>query len=641
MNIKKSDFIWMAGGPQGSGVDSSANIFARACCYGGLNVYGKREYSSNIKGMHSYFQIRVSSEKVGAIVDRIDLLCTFDAESVVRHIWEVTPGGGIICDTGVLETKIFSIPSLPPSFLEEFKKNLDEKGLQPETVNDLLSELRKNDVRIYTVPYLEMLKEIGKEVGEEQLSRLTRMINVLTLGVSFGLVNYDKKNVEKAINIIFGKKPSIVSMNLLAFNKAYDYARDKFGDTGFKLNTMKTDEERIFLQGTQAVALGKLAGGCRIQAYYPITPAADESEYLEEKQVLENGGGAIIVMQTEDEIAAITMAIGAALTGVRSATSTSGPGFSLMVEGLGWAGINEVPVVINYYQRGAPATGLPTRHGQDDLRFAIHASHGEFPRIILCSGDIEECFYDAAQAFNYAERYQTPVIHLIDKALANSNVSCQMLDPRFVRIERGELLSEADISGKDYRRFEFTDTGISPRLPIGTPGAVFWNTGDEHSETGHISEEPMMRTRMIEKRMKKLDTAEREIPLKEKINFFGDEDAPAIIVSWGSPKGAILEAMEMLKKDGYRTGFLQIRMPHPLPKEYITKLLGKASKKIDIEGNYSGQLAGIIREKTGVLMDYFILKWNGRPMSSDEVYDALLRIMQDKAQVRQVLNGGS
>jgi len=638
---KKSDFIWMAGGPQGSGVDSSANIFARACCYGGLHVYGKREYSSNIKGLHSYFQIRLSSEKVGAMVDRVDLLCTFDAESVIRHIWEVVPGGGIICDSGVLETKIFGIPALPPPFLEEFRKDLDEKGLKPETVNDLLSELRKNDLRIYEVPYLDMLKEIGKEVGEEQLSKLTRMINVLTLGVSFGIVNYEKKNVEKAINTIFGKKPSIVSMNLLAFNKAYEYAREKFADTGFELNTIETDEERIFLQGTQAVALGKLAGGCRIQAYYPITPAADESEYLEENQVLENGGGAIIVMQTEDEISAITMATGAALTGARSATSTSGPGFSLMVEGLGWAGINEVPVVINYYQRGAPATGLPTRHGQDDLRFAIHASHGEFPRIIVCSGDIEECFYDAAQAFNYAERYQTPVIHLIDKALANSNVSCQMLDPRFVRIERGELLNEADISGKNYRRFEFTDTGISPRLPIGTPGAVFWNTGDEHSETGHITEEPGMRTRMVEKRMKKLDTADREIPLEEKINFFGDEDAPAIIVSWGSPKGAILEAMEMLKKDGYRIGFLQVRMPHPLPREYIAKVLAKASKKIDIEGNYSGQLAGIIREKTGVLMDYFVLKWNGRPMSSDEVYDALLRIMQDKAQVRQVLQGGS
>jgi 2-oxoglutarate ferredoxin oxidoreductase subunit alpha len=640
MNTGNDDFIWMASGPQGSGVDSSANIFARACCYGGLHVYGKREYSSNIKGLHSYFHIRVSPREVGSIVDRVNLLCTFDAESIVRHIWEVAPGGGIICDSAVLETKIFSIPTLTPPFLEEFRKNLDKKGLQPETVNDLLSEVKNNNVRIYSIPYLEMLKDIGKEVGEEQISKLIRMINILTLGASFGLVNYDKKHVEKAINAIFEKKPAIVSMNVTAFSKAYDYVREKFGDTGLKLKAIKTDEERIFLQGTQAVALGKLAGGCRIQAYYPITPAADESEYMEENQVLEDRG-AIIVMQTEDEIAAITMATGAALTGARSATSTSGPGFSLMVEGLGWAGINEVPVVINYYQRGAPATGLPTRHGQDDLRFAIHASHGEFPRIVLCSGDIEECFYDAAQAFNYAERYQTPVIHLIDKALANSNMSCKMFDPRFVDIDRGDLLTEEDIAGKDYRRFEFTYNGISPRLPLGTPGAVFWNTGDEHSESGHITEEPAMRTSMLEKRMKKLDTANSEIPLEEKIKFYGDEDAPAVIVSWGSPKGAILEAMEMLKKDGYRTGFIQVRIPHPLPKEYITEALGKATKKITVEGNYSGQLAGIIREMTGIPMDYFVLKWNGRPMSSDEVYDALLRIMQGNAHERQVLNGGS
>ncbi|VVB89962.1 2-oxoglutarate synthase subunit KorA [uncultured archaeon] len=259
----------------------------------------------------------------------------------------------------------------------------------------------------------------------------------------------------------------------------------------------------------------------------------------------------------------------------------------------------------------------------------------------MCSGDIEECFYDAARAFNYADRYQTPVIHLIDKALANSSMSYKTFDPSRVKIERGQLLTGTDVAGKTYRRFEFTDSGVSPRLPIGTPGAVFWNTGDEHYESGHITEESMIRTRMVEKRMKKLDTADREIPLDEKINFFGDMDAPAIIVSWGSPKGAILEAMEILKKDGYKTGFIQVRMPHPLPKEYITKVLGKATKKITVEGNYSGQLAGIIREKTGIPMDYFVLKWNGRPMSSDEVYDALLHIMQGNAPERQVLNGGS
>jgi 2-oxoglutarate ferredoxin oxidoreductase subunit alpha len=437
-------------------------------------------------------------------------------------------------------------------------------------------------------------------------------------------------------------------MNLLALNKAYEYAKQKFSDFGHKLEVIHTDDKRMFIQGTQAAALGKLVGGCRLQTYYPITPAADESEYLEENEVLqleqsavEQSGGSILIMQTEDEISAINMASGAALTGTRAATATSGPGFSLMVEGLGWAGNGEVPLVVTYYQRGAPATGLPTRHGQSDLRFAMHAAHGEFPRIILSSGDIEECFYDAARAFNYAERYQTPVIHLIDKALANSNKSCKMLDPRLIKIERGQLLTEADVQGKEYKRYLLTESGVSPRLPLGTPGAVFWNTGDEHDEQGHISEEPMMRTRMYEKRMKKLETADKEIPVSERISFYGDPEASATVVSWGSPKGAVLEAIERLDPEGYRLNFLQVRMPHPLPKEYVAEVLNKAKKKIVVEGNYTAQLAGIIKESTGVDMDNYVLKWNGRPMSSDEVYEALKLIMQDKAPKRQVLTHGT
>jgi len=644
--VIRDEFVWMAGGPQGSGVDSGANIFARACCYGGLNVYGKREYHSNIKGLHSYFHVRVSPKEIRADVDRVDLLATFDAETIVRHVWEVSPSGGIIADKDALGTRIDAIPTLPPPFRTEFQKTLESRGAKAETVGDLLNEVKKNNVRTYVVPYMEVLKQVGDEIGEEKLSKLTRMINVLALGVSFGLINYDKAPVERAIRMIFGDKPKIIQMNIIALDKAYEYAKRNFGDDfGYKLETAPTNEERLLLQGTQAVALGKLVGGCRLQTYYPITPAADESEYLEENEILQltsgQKGGSIIVMQTEDEIAAINMANGAALTGTRAATSTSGPGFSLMVEGLGWAGNNEVPVVINYYQRGAPSTGLPTRHGQDDLRFAIHAAHGEFPRIVLSSGDIEECFYDTARAFNYAERYQMPVIHLIDKALANSTKSCTVFDPNLVKVERGQLLAMAEVKGKEYKRFQFTESGISARLPIGTPSVVFWYTGDEHDELGHISEEPMTRTRMVDKRMRKLETADQEIPVQERVNFFGELDATATILSWGSPKGAILEAMERLRLEGFKTNFLQVRMPHPLPKDYIAEVLNKAQKKIDVETNYSGQLAGIVREKTGIAMDYFVLKWNGRPMSADEVYEALKMIMQERAPKRQVLTHGT
>lgn len=637
--------VWMAGGPQGSGVDSAANIFGRACCYGGLHVYGKREYHSNIKGLHSYFHIRVSKKEVSADLDRVDLLCTFDAESVVRHAFEVAKGGGIIVDEESLATRIDLIQPLTPSFKMGFQKILEGRNAKVDTVNDLLEELKKDDVRTFVVPYTGILKEVADVIHEEKLSKLTRMINVLALGISFGMMNYNKEPIERAIKMIFGDKPKVIEMNILTLNKAYEYAQKNFSQVfGFTLETVATNEERIFLQGTQSVAMGKLAAGLRVQTYYPITPAADESEYIEENEVLEstNGqAGGVIVMQTEDEIAAINMASGAALTGVRAATATSGPGFSLMVEGLGWAGHNEVPIVLTYYQRGAPSTGLPTRHGQGDLQFSMHASHGEFPRIILSSGDIQECFYDGARAFNYAERYQTPVIHLIDKALANSNKSYSMFDPSLVKVERGQLLTEADVKGKEYKRFEFTESGISPRVPMGTPGVFFWNTGDEHDEWGNINEEPANRTRMYEKRMKKLDLADKEIPAEERINFFGDPNATATIVSWGSPKGAILEAMERLTQEGFRMNFIQVRMPMPLPKNYLEEKLGKAQKKIMVEGNYNAQLARAIREETGIIMDYLVLKWNGRPMSADEVYDALKMIMQDKAPRRQVLTHGS
>jgi 2-oxoglutarate ferredoxin oxidoreductase subunit alpha len=321
----------------------------------------------------------------------------------LRHIQEVVPEGGIIIDSQQMNTEVFKIPTLPPEFKDELRKFMSEKKVG-ETLKDFLEYAKTNNVHIFPVPYMGLLNQIGEKLGIDKISKITRMINVLTIGISFSLFKYDRGLVEKAVKATFSEK--IANMNIMAMNHAYDYAEENFKD-GFKHKLEKTivNEERIFLTGNQAVAMGKVMGGCRVQTYYPITPAADESEYLEAHEILKTRGEdeAIIVIQTEDEIAAVNSASGAALAGARAATSTSGPGFSLMAEGLGWAGHNEVPLVITYYQRGAPATGLPTRHGQADLRFALHAAHGEFPRIILASGDIRECFYDAAKAFNLAE----------------------------------------------------------------------------------------------------------------------------------------------------------------------------------------------------------------------------------------------
>jgi len=639
----KDSLNWMAGGPQGSGVDTASNIFGRACGYGGLYVFGRREYHSNIKGLHSYFHLRVANRELLANVNDVDLLAAFDAETVVRHLTEVVPGGGIIVDSLQMNVKVLDIPTLPPEFRTELRKFMKEKNLG-ETVSDWLEYAKKNGVQVFPVPYMALLNQIGQKLGIAQMSKITRMINVLTIGVSLALFKYDRALTEKAVRATFAEKAKIADMNVVAMNHAYDYAEQTFKDT-FKHRLEKTEinEERIFLTGNQAVAMGKVLGGCRVQTYYPITPAADESEYLEAHEILKTSGEdeAILVIQTEDEIAAINSASGACLAGARAATSTSGPGFSLMVEGLSWAGNSEVPVVVTYYQRGAPATGLPTRHGQADLRFAMHAGHGEFPRIILASGDIKECFYDAAKVFNLAEKYQMPVIHLLDKAMANCSQTYTLFDYGKFKIDRGQILTEKDLEGKEYLRFQFTETGVSPRVPLGTKNGVHWYTGDEHNEEGHISEEPLNRRKMMEKRMKKLELVEKEVPLEDKLAFFGDQNSENIVISWGSPKGAILEAINMLKAEGLTAGFMQVRMIAPLPAEHIRKALEGKKRVIDVEDNYLGQLGQVIKEQTGIAPNFHVLKYTGRPMTTTEVYEALKAIITGNAPEREVLMFGS
>ena len=659
--MKRVDFSWMIGGAQGSGVDTSAIVFARAAAFGGLQVYGNREYYSNIKGEHSYFRVRVSRGPIRSHVDTVDMLATFEDETLARHAFEVRKEGAIVYDPDVERNKLENIPTIEKPAMQALSQELAKNGLGTE-MKDIVELARRRGVHIYAIPYISILKDVGAKFGETSLSNLTRMVNVMAVAASFALLSYDQALVEDAVRRQFKSKPKAAEMNVAAVDAAYDFVRQKYDASfGFKLEAPKTLEKRIFMRGNAAVAVAKELAGCRLQTYYPITPASDESEYLEaheiidldgsiaadnpqagEVRVLQNSKGSIAVVQTEDEIAAITMAIGGGLAGVRSATSTSGPGFSLMAEGMGWAGMNEVPVVVTLYQRGGPSTGLPTRHEQGDLRFALHAGHGEFPRLILSSGDLEESFYDTIRAFNYAEKYQTPVIHLIDKALANSDATSPMYDLSKVRIERGAFLKgPLNVPGLEFERFKPTPTGISPRPAVGTKGALYWNTGDEHDEMGHISEDPTNRNAMMEKRMAKLELADKEIPLEERVNFFGLNEADITVLSWGSTKGAILDAMEWLQQDGIKVNFLQLRLIHPFPTDYVKSLLSKAKKIVDVEMNYSGQLGGIVREKTLLPIEQYVVKYNGRPISSEEIYDAIKLIAAGKAPKRVVLTHGT
>ncbi len=647
--MRDDSFSWMIGGPQGSGVDSSANILARACAHGGLWVFGKREYHSNIMGLHSYFQVRVSKDEIRSPVDRVDLLATFEEETLVRHAAQVVPGGGILYDPAKAAKPIAEIETWHGYAKEHLLERLQQGGYEP-TVAGVLKEAEARGVQRFPIPYTDLLNQLAAHYPEKQLSKLTRVVNVVAVAASLALVKFDGAPLEEAVRAIFGKKAEIAEINVFVADRTVEYTAQHFPRGLGRTLTPRPSGKRLFLMGNQAVALGKLLGGCRMQTYYPITPASDESEFLEAHEVfdavpeakLPDNQGSILVVQTEDEIAAITMATGAALAGTRAATSTSGPGFSLMCEGLGFAGINEVPVVVTLYQRAGPSTGMPTRHEQGDLRFAMHSGQGEFPRIVLASGDMEECIYDAARCMDYAERYQLPVIHLVDKALANSNSLVPIPDPKRIHIERGALVSSVSSApGAPYKRFAQTADGLSPRAPFGVKDALMWNTGDEHNEFGHIDEDPENRVRMMEKRHGKLGLAAKEIPREEMVTLHGPPDADATVVSWGSTKGAILDALASLAQDGVSLNFLQIRMVLPFPTEVVTEILSKAKRKILVEMNYSAQMAGVIAEHTRITMDTEIVKFNGRPVTQNELYDALKGAAAAGAPSRMVLTNGS
>ena len=658
--MKRDDFSWMIGGVQGSGVDTSAIVFSKAAAAGGLYVFGKREYYSNIKGEHSYFQVRVSKDLIRSHVDTVDMLATFEEETIFRHALEVRSEGAIIYDPDQDTKRLDQVPTIEAQVKASLGAELSKAGVSAD-VKGVLELARRRGVHIYPVPYNDLLKEVGAKHGETSLSTLQRMLNVMAVASSFALLSFDENLVKDSVRKQFKSKPKVAEMNADAVGTAYDFMEQKYaGSFAYKLSPVKLDGVRLFVRGNSMVAMAKELAGCRLQTYYPITPASDESEFLEgHAEMLLDGSSAqdnpqaaevaalktkgnIVVVQSEDEIAAITMAIGGGIVGVRSSTSTSGPGFSLMAEGMGYAGMNEVPVVVTLYSRGGPSTGLPTRHEQGDLRFAIHAGHGEFPRLVLASGDLEEAFYDTVRAFNYSEMYQTPVIHMVDKALANSDGTIPMLEVNKVKINRGQFLKEiTNAENGEFKRFQHGPTGISPRAPVGTKGGVYWLTGDEHDEHGHISEDPTNRDYMMEKRMGKLELADKEIPVSDRVNFFGPENADITIISWGSTKGAILDAMEWLKQDGISVNFLQIRLVNPFPTEYVTKLLSKAKKIVGVEMNYSGQLIGVVREKTCVPIDQLVVKYNGRPMSSEEIYDAVKMIHEGKAPKRLVLRHGT
>ncbi|OGI15715.1 hypothetical protein A3K63_04330 [Candidatus Micrarchaeota archaeon RBG_16_49_10] len=569
---------WKIGGEAGFGIMTTGYIFSKACVRAGLNTFDFTEFPSLIRGGHNTYQVRVEDREVHSPVKSVDILVALNRQTIELHEQELTPGGAIIYDSSLeLERKI------------------------------------RPDVKVFAVPFLDLAKKAGGE-------RL--MVNNVALGVSFALVDFDLKTLLKVIEETFkdkGKK--VTELNKAAAKEGYDYMRQLKPEFGHRLRKAKT-MNRMLISGNEAVALGALKAGCKFIAAYPMTPASGIFQFLAGYE-REYG---IIAKQTEDEIAAMNMVIGAGFAGVRSMTCTSGGGFSLMVEAVGLAGITETPAVIVEVQRPGPSTGMPTQTGQEDLRFILSSSQGEFPRVVIAPGDVDECFHETINAFNLAERYQIPVFILSDKHLGESRTTTKVFDTRKVRIDRGAVLSDAQLRRmKQFNRYEDTKTGVSPRSIPGQRHGIYTATSNEHGESGIITEESEDRVRMVDKRMRKMKFIEREMP---KPHVYGSPHPEITLVCWGSTKGAAMEALTWLLRDHVKVNLLHLVYLNPFPSDQVKAALDDGQKILLIEGNATGQLGGLIRENTGIEIGHRLLKYDGRPIYPEEIYDKVKEVLR-------------
>jgi 2-oxoglutarate/2-oxoacid ferredoxin oxidoreductase subunit alpha len=569
-----SQLSWKVGGQQGEGIESTGEIFSIALNRLGYYLYGYRHFSSRIKGGHTNNKIRVSTTPIRSIADDLDILVAFDQESIDFNFHELRDGGIVIADA-------------------KFNPTI------PEGQN----------VTLYAVPFTDIATNLGTSL----------MKNMVAVGASSAVLGLDINVYQEVVQEIFGRKgQQVVEKNMEAIRAGAQYMKEQLGDHVQTMKLEKADgKKRMFMIGNDALALGALAGGARFMAAYPITPASEIMEYLIKK--LPELGGAVI--QTEDEIAACTMAIGANYAGVRAFTASAGPGLSLMMESIGLAGMTETPLVIVDTQRGGPSTGLPTKQEQSDLMAMIYGTHGEIPKIVMAPSTVQEAFYDMVEAFNLAEEYQCPVIVLSDLQLSLGKQTVEPLEYDKIEIRRGKLVKEElpPLEKKDnFKRYEITEDGISPRVIPGTPNGIHHVTGVEHAETGRPSEVAANRNAQMDKRLRKLKHIRFNTPVHKNVKH---DEADLLIVGFISTRGAIEEAIDRLEQDGVKVNHAHIRLLHPFPMDEVLPLVESAKKVVVVEQNATGQLANILKMNVGHAEKISsVLKYDGNPFLPNEVY---------------------
>ncbi|PCF42509.1 2-oxoacid:acceptor oxidoreductase subunit alpha [Staphylococcus delphini] len=578
----KSQLSWKVGGQQGEGIESTGEIFATAMNRKGYYLYGYRHFSSRIKGGHTNNKIRVSTTPVHAISDDLDILVAFDQETIVLNHHEMREDSVILADSKA----------------------------KPEKPEDSKAQL-------IVLPFTEVAKELGT----------TLMKNMVAIGATAALMHLNTDTFEALITNMFEKKgEKVVDLNIQALNEGYRLMQEQMGEVNgdFELEE-SSGVPHLYMIGNDAIGLGAISAGSRFMAAYPITPASEVMEYMIDN--LPKVGGSVI--QTEDEIAAATMAIGANYGGVRAFTASAGPGLSLMMEAIGLSGMTETPFVVVNTQRGGPSTGLPTKQEQSDLMQMIYGTHGDIPKIVLAPTDAEDAFYLTVEAFNLAEEYQCPVILLSDLQLSLGKQTVKALDHSKIEIRRGATITEdieRDEDDKDYfKRYAVTESGVSPRPIPGVKGGIHHVTGVEHNEEGKPSEAAENRQNQMDKRMRKTEKLVIPKPVEGTVTH---DDADILYLGFISTKGAIQEGASRLEQQGHRINHLQIRQLHPFPTEVIQDVVDKAKKVVVVEHNYQGQLANIIKMNVN-LGDKLVkqTKYDGTPFLPHEIEDKGLEIL--------------
>ncbi len=564
------DITVKIGGEAGQGIQTVGDLLTLVCHKAGLYVMAINDFESRIRGGKSFFQIRISDTPVYAPHHGVNLLVALNQRIYDSYSDELVPGGISM---------------------------MDAKG-EPEE-NQLF------------VPMDDLAVKAGKKITA----------NTVAAGACLGLLGAPFELFESILKDRFeSKSDDVLEINLSAARLGYDFVKD--AEFPWSFTWKLSDPKGSVLDGSKAIALGALAGDCRVAAFYPMSPATGIMTNLASW----SDNFPLVVEQAEDEIAAVNMVIGASFAGVRAMTSTSGGGFCLMTEGLGLAGITETPIVIVNAQRPGPATGLPTRTGQGDLLFVIHASQDEFPRFVFAPGTPEEAFEMTARAFHLSDKYQVPAIVLSDQTL---NDSLYIIDrPLSAPHEIARYVVKDDQIGSpsEYRRYAVTSSGISPRALPCNGKALVLVSGNEHREDGHTSEAIADRVNMVNKRNAKIPAMLEEMRPPETVHG----ESEILLVGWGSSKGPIRESVDLLRADGIGAGCVHIADIWPFRSDLVQKALSSCKTFFVVEQNSTGQLGRLIREQTGLVSEGSVLKYDGRPFFPDEIVRGVKRHLNGK-----------